>query len=325
MTDTVENQEKTLLSFCIHSLAFLSLKEKQIIKQNVLSTEDFLHLSLFDIQTMIKRVTKTFSLDTTQIMHDAKWALKICQTYHISYACYGGDFYPAILKELYNAPYLLFYRGNIQVLSKPCIAVVGTRVPTQSAVAATVDFTKKAVAKGKCIVSGLALGIDAYSHKTAIQTAIENDIENGATVAVLSSGVDTIVPHTNKGLAKRIIDTNGCLISEYLPGTPPLHYRFVARDRLIAALSYATVIAQAPNGSGALITARFAAQENRGLYFFDTCFSQEADMQNKKRLESLCEKERQKPKYKRNAKSFVEDGAKIIQRYEDLESDIVPF
>jgi DNA processing protein len=117
------------------------------------------------------------------------------------------------------------------------------------------DFARAGVP----VVSGLALGIDAFSHRGNLEGG-------GATVAVLGSGLDMVYPASNRGLARRILEQGGALLSEYPPGTRPAKWNFPARNRIIACLARAVVIVEAPEKSGALITADFALQMGRDLF-----------------------------------------------------------
>ena len=120
---------------------------------------------------------------------------------------------------------MLFYRGNIKCLYEDCVAIVGTRRPTQKAMEATYYLARDLAQENKTIVSGLALGIDTFAHKGSLSA------ENGKTVAILPCGLDVIYPSTNKKLASQIIQRDGCLISEYPPGEEPLKWHFLARNK----------------------------------------------------------------------------------------------
>ena len=150
--------------------------------------------------------------------------------------------------------------------------MVGTRKPTPAVAKATFDFSQEAAVSGYTLVSGLAFGIDAAVHKGALAG-------NGKTVAVLPCGADGVVPLSHKRLAATMLERKGCLLSEYLPGVPAEKFRFPQRNRIIAALSPVTVVAAAPEKSGALITAEFALEQGRDVYLLaaglaETCCSQ---------------------------------------------------
>ncbi|MBI4090251.1 MAG: DNA-protecting protein DprA [Candidatus Kerfeldbacteria bacterium] len=167
--------------------------------------------------------------------------------------------YPALLRETASPPLVLFVRGNLSALSHRCLTVVGTRTPSSYGLRAVRLITEPIAADGVTIVSGLAYGIDAAAHQAALAS-------RGATVAVLGSGVDTITPYGNHALGLAILESGGAIISEYPPGTEPQKHHFPQRNRIISGLSRATVIVEAGVKSGALLTARFALDENRELF-----------------------------------------------------------
>lgn len=170
--------------------------------------------------------------------------------------------FPPLLREIPSPPVVLYGRGDIKILeAKPLLAVVGTRKPTQYGLEATTVFVRELTEAGVTIVSGLALGIDARSHETALEN-------KGKTIAVLGSGVDhnSIFPSENRGLARRILETGSIIISEYAPTTPALKEHFPARNRIISGLSQGVLVVEAREKSGALITARLALDQNREVF-----------------------------------------------------------
>jgi DNA processing protein len=163
------------------------------------------------------------------------------------------------LREIYDPPAVLFYRGSLPNPEKPLAAVVGTRRPSPQAAAQAFDISRDLGLKGISVVSGLALGIDAMAHR--------GNLEGGAcTFAILGSGADEVYPRANRVLARRILETGGGLISEYPPGTGPFKWNFPARNRIISGIARGVLIVEAPESSGALITARFAEEQNRDLW-----------------------------------------------------------
>lgn len=168
--------------------------------------------------------------------------------------------YPSLLKEISDPPHTLFIRGNLPV-SGPALAVVGTRKSTNYGKQACEELVKPLAMNGIAIISGLALGIDGIAH----QTALDN---KGITVAVLGCGINkqNIYPSAHKQLAEKIIGFGGAVISEYPPGFLPTHYSFPARNRIVAGLSLGTLVIEAPEKSGALITARHALDYNREVF-----------------------------------------------------------
>lgn len=168
------------------------------------------------------------------------------------------DQYPKLLKEIYNPPVLLYYLGAWPDLTKT-IGVVGTRQPTSYGRAVSKLLTSQLVKAGFIVVSGLARGIDTIAH----QTVVENQ---GQTIAVLGSGLNQVFPIENRTLANQIVSAGGLVISEYHPNIPALPGYFPARNRIIAGLSQSILITEAAKGSGSLITAKIALEENRLIF-----------------------------------------------------------
>ncbi|MFA6305682.1 MAG: DNA-processing protein DprA [Candidatus Gracilibacteria bacterium] len=166
--------------------------------------------------------------------------------------------YPTQLKEIYDPPQKLFYEGDLSVLNATCIAVVGTRRHTQYGQMMTEKIVEELSRYEVTIVSGLAKGIDTIAHKTALKNNIK-------TVAVLPSGLIDVYPPENKNLAQEI-SQKGLLISEYEENSRPSKYTFPQRNRIISGLSVATLVVEAPERSGALITARLALEQNREIF-----------------------------------------------------------
>jgi DNA processing protein len=160
--------------------------------------------------------------------------------------------WPSQLNDLAVPPIGLFIKGNIEALAQQSLAVVGTRNPTPYGVRAAQEFAAGFVDREWVIVSGGAYGIDSAAHKGAL-------VAEGVTIAVTASGLDSMYPAGNQRLFEEILE-NGAIISEYLPGVVARPHRFLVRNRLIAALSKATLVVEAAFRSGSLRTARDAAE-----------------------------------------------------------------
>lgn len=167
--------------------------------------------------------------------------------------------YPPLLQELADAPPLLFVQGSVEALASPQLAMVGSRNPTTVGSETARDFARHLAGAGLTITSGLALGIDAASHRGALDA-------QGQTVAVMGTGVDRIYPAAHRDLAHAIVAGGGALLSEYPPGTPPLPGHFPRRNRLISGLSLGTLVVEAARQSGSLITARLAGEQGREVF-----------------------------------------------------------
>ena len=248
-----------LLDMVICRIPGLKGEEKIALEKKFDNEDDFSVLSKNDIESVIGRVLKGPSWTIAQIRSmaekDAAAALKL----GIRRVSWREKDYPPLLREIFDPPALLFYRGMFPNPEKPLVAVVGTRKPSSEGAARAFTLGRELGEAGIAVVSGLALGIDAMAHR--------GNIEGGSqTVAVLGSGLDNVYPVSNRLLARRILETGGAIFSEYLPGTAPLKGNFPARNRIISALARGTVIVEAPERSGALITARCALDQGRDLW-----------------------------------------------------------
>jgi DNA processing protein len=169
----------------------------------------------------------------------------------------GSRSYPPLLAAIPDPPAVLWLRGDAEpeMLARPAVAVVGARACSSYGRAVARSLGRELAAAGLVVVSGLARGIDAEAHRGALDAG-------GATVAVLGCGIDRDYPAAHGELAARIADA-GLIVSEYEPGVEPAPWRFPARNRIIAGLSRATVVVEARERSGALITADFALEDGR--------------------------------------------------------------
>ncbi len=164
--------------------------------------------------------------------------------------------YPALLRETADAPALLYARGDLSLLSGPCVAVVGSRQCSQAGLNFAARLSAELSAAGVTLVSGLALGVDAAVHREALR-------HSASTIAVLASGLDVPYPAANSALYRRIAQ-EGLLLSEVPPGTRPLRYMFPARNRIMSGISLAVLVTEAARiRSGSLLTARLAAEQGR--------------------------------------------------------------
>lgn len=174
--------------------------------------------------------------------------------------CRGDEAYPDALYASDCPPVALYCRGDISLLRdrRYKLAVVGTRRPTRYGKDVTTAFVRELTRAGVAIVSGMARGVDAYAHRACLE-------ESGKTIAVVATGVDLVYPSENLELAQRII-REGLLVSEYPPGTPPMAFRFPERNRIVSALSDATMIPEAGERSGSMITANLTIEQGKELF-----------------------------------------------------------
>ena len=168
------------------------------------------------------------------------------------------DEYPSLLKEIIDPPLALFYRGDVSVLQKPLVAVVGSRRASPYGSNAAGHLARELVGAGVVIVSGLARGIDAAAHEAALAGG-------GTTNAVFGTGIDIVYPRSHRRLV-RSIEQHGLVLSEFPPGTPPLASNFPVRNRVISGICHGTLIVEATGRSGSLITARMAAEQGREVF-----------------------------------------------------------
>lgn len=167
--------------------------------------------------------------------------------------------YPYKLKSIYDPPVILYYKGNKKILNEQSIAIVGCRKCTTYGKNVSIKFACELAKNNINVVSGLAEGIDSYSHIGALNS-------NGNTIAVVGCGLDRVYPKQNKFLFDEIIKNKGLIISEYVIGTEPLAQNFPKRNRIISGLSDALIVVEAKQKSGTLITVDFALEQGKEIY-----------------------------------------------------------
>lgn len=169
--------------------------------------------------------------------------------------------YPNQLKNIYDPPTKLYVLGNKSILNQRNFAIVGSRKATQYGKKVAMQISKELAENGLNVVSGLAIGIDSYAHLGCLQVK-----GTGKTIAVLGSGLDVIYPKENRKLAEQIINSGGCIISEYPVGSKIEKNNFPQRNRIISGLSEGILVVEASQKSGALITAEFGAEQGREIF-----------------------------------------------------------
>lgn len=205
--------------------------------------------------------------------------------------------FPLFLKEISDPPAKIFVLGKLPQ-EPPAdgqgIAIVGTRKATSQGRALAREIARKLAEKGFVVVSGLAMGIDTAAHEGAL-------LGGGKTIAVLACGLDNIYPRQNENLAKRIIENSGAIISEYPVGTEAFKNQFLERNRIVSGLCIATVVIEAPRESGALVTARLAAEQGREVFVFPGAINN--------------------PNYYGSHK-LIRDGARLVSSIDDILEDL---
>jgi len=247
--------DRDFLDLLIAHLPGLCLKDRICLSKVFEREDDLLSRSREDIEVTLGHSLNIF-WDINEIRSMAERDVNSCKMRSIQWVSWNNSDYPPLLREIYDPPVGIFFRGELPNPEKPLLGMVGTRQPSKDALAQAYTIARELGQMGISIVSGLAIGIDAISHR--------GNLDGGAPgFAVLGSGVDQIYPLSNKALAGKILDTGGALISEYPPGTPAYKWNFPARNRIIAALSRSMLIVEAPGRSGALISADFALEQGK--------------------------------------------------------------
>ena len=209
----------------------------------------------------------------------------------VSYRCRE---YPERLREIYDPPPVLWVRGDVRLLSRPSIAVVGTRHPTPYGSGIAEMLSRDLAARRLLIVSGMARGIDSCAHKGALAARTP-------TVAVWGTGIDVVYPKENRKLAEEILAAGGAIVSELPMGTFPAPQNFPRRNRILSGLSVAVLVVEAGENSGTRVTARCAAEQNRDL------FAVPGNVTNKGSW---------------TPNTLIKQGAKLVATWEDVWEDL---
>jgi len=292
--------ERWFLSLIISCLPDLSCREKITLCESLGDESELIQKSRSDIEALIGRALNAWDADSPK--RTAERVAEKARVRGINMVSWQSPLYPPLLREIYDPPVLLFFRGKLPDPERPLAAIVGTRKPSPASCAQAFDIARGLGRAGISVVSGLAMGIDSFAHR--------GNMEGGAqTVAVLGSGVDEVYPSSNRVLALRILETGGALLSEYPPGTGPRKWNFPARNRIISGISRGALIVEAPQKSGALITARFALDQNRDLWVASSGVSASGTDAEEKRF-ALYDK--------RGTSKLADDGASIIKTASEI-------
>ncbi|HFC76695.1 MAG TPA: DNA-protecting protein DprA [Candidatus Moranbacteria bacterium] len=205
-----------------------------------------------------EKLAHTIISERPKINPDYEWEL--LQKEDIQVIPFTSSEFPASLKEISSTPYLIYVKGDLNIFSQPMLAMVGSRKFTSYGKQIAESLARDLATAGIVVVSGMAMGIDTFSHQGALMA-------NGKTIAVLGSGLDNnhIGPRQNFNLSRKII-ANGALISDYPYGTQATNFTFPARNRLMAGLTMGTIVVEAEEKSGTLITANLAVDFNREVF-----------------------------------------------------------
>lgn len=224
------------------------------------SVEDIYNAEEADFLQIPKISGKDILALSDKSLKEAEKVFDECGEKDITILTFDSAFYPLKLKDIYDPPYVLYVKSQekLNLNEQVCITIVGTREPTDYGAFVTEKLSKELAIEGFTIVSGMARGIDAIANRAALSVS-------GKTVAVLGCGVDVTYPSENIKLMEDIC-AKGIVLSEFPPGFPPLKENFPQRNRILSALSVATVVTEAPLKSGALITASIAMEQNKDVY-----------------------------------------------------------
>jgi len=238
---------------------FLSPKEKhKLIKEFGSAARIFEH-SRADLSSALCRKMITDQWVPDRLLSQARDMERLLTGGSLGCIFYGDSTYPPQLREIFDPPVTLFHRGTLPENGHTLAGIVGTRFPTGGARRAAYRLGFELALEGVGVVSGLARGIDRESHEGCVEAG-------GYSIAVLGSGIDRMYPESSREAGQRILKAGGAILSEYPPGTPPLHWHFPARNRIISGLCRSVAVVQAPERSGALITAEYALDQGRDLY-----------------------------------------------------------
>lgn len=199
-----------------------------------------------------------FSRSSSNLLEAAEKQLVLCEENSVQIVSYWDEEYPALLKEIFYPPTLLYVRGRLQAPDAAAIAIVGTRHCTDYGKMVAEQYAEALVASGVVVVSGLATGIDTYAHKAAVKNS-------GITYAVIASGIDKINSGTASNLAREISE-QGAILSEYPCGVPAQPANFPRRNRIISGVAQGTLVVESGEKGGSLITAQFTIDQNRELF-----------------------------------------------------------
>ncbi|PIY59746.1 DNA-protecting protein DprA [Candidatus Wolfebacteria bacterium CG_4_10_14_0_8_um_filter_37_11] len=202
--------------------------------------------------------------------------------------------YPSLLKEISSTPEMFYLIGELPSDEIPKIAIVGTRKAGIAGRRFAKELARKLTELGVIVVSGLAMGIDTAAHEGAV-------LAGGKTIAVLANGLDKIYPAQNENLAEKILELGGALISEYPAGTKSFKNNFLERNRIVSGLSIATIVIEAPERSGSIVTARLAAEQGREVFVVPGSIDN--------------------PNY-RGSHQLIRDGAVLVSSVEDILEDL---
>lgn len=265
-------KKEKLLSIFKAPQVIWNLKEKDLIKIEGLSSEE------------IKEILNKCYRDNLE-----KYVEYLIKN-KISIITLNDKLYPDNLRKIYDKPIMLFAKGNLELLNKKGIAIVGSRECSQYGKNVSRKLAYNLAQNNICIISGLARGIDKYAHIGALDA-------NGKTIAVIGNGLDIVYPYENKKLFERIVENKGLIVTEYVVGTRPNKINFPARNRIISGISEGIAVVEAREKSGALITVDFGLEQGKEIYAVPGNIDEETS---------------------KGTNELIKQGANILTTYEDI-------
>lgn len=326
---SAKEQDLLFVTF-LARLPFLTASEKVRLLNFAPSAEYLSKLTINDLGEVVKRKLRG-KFDGIANLRDAEREVAIFESKKISFITCKDEGYPSSLIGLKDSPFALFYKGDGGILSASrLVSVVGTRLITPDANNKTRKFSYDAAKDGCVVVSGLASGADGAAHNGALDAyydALEDGFEARVkTIAVLPCSVNTVTPRIHAKLAGDILSAGGCIVSENTPLSELKKWSFVSRNRIIAALSEATIVSQAPVGSGALITASYATEYKKTLFFLEAAFSEQAQKVDDA-VRARLEKDYSaglvpRSKLENTCQKYINAGSVVIKDYEDYKKQM---
>jgi len=237
----------------------LSQRQKTKLLQHFHSPEDIFYASRKELELLEIAEPEMLEALENKNLTQARQIVQSCERQRIGILTYGDALYPARLRNIADAPVVLYYRGFVPDFdAQPVVAVVGTRKASAYGLSAAKTLSRQIACCGGLIISGAAAGIDTVAMESALQTG-------HTTVGVLGCGVDVVYPRSNRSLYDRT-EEKGCLLSEYPPGSKPERWHFPQRNRILSGIANAVLVVEAPEASGALITARYAMEQGKDVF-----------------------------------------------------------
>jgi DNA processing protein len=258
------------------------------------SAEAVFHASLTELESTGMQAVSAQSVATGKSAEMAREEIARAAAAGVTVVSLEDPCYPPRLKEIYDPPLVLYVRGDPEVLTRPGIAMVGTRHPTPYGLGMAERLACDLAAQGLVIISGMARGVDTASHRGAIAA-------KGKTVAVFGTGVDVIYPKENSRLSEQILALGGALISEFRLGTFAAPQNFPIRNRILSGMSVGVLVVEAAEYSGTRITARCALEQNRDV------FAVPGNVTNKNSW---------------GPNTLIKQGAKLVATWEDVWEDL---